>query len=105
MRTLSRHELVWISGGFSEPRNGDYWRITMRMLPRPNAAMTPDGFQHRHDYDSNLSTEFMSFGPIIEDVENPFLRWTLKAAIVTFGIAFAVAVSATDDRDTWVVCS
>lgn len=49
----------------------------------------------------------MFFGPIIEDVENPFLRWTLKAAIVTFGIAVAIAitVSTADDRDTWVVCS
>ena len=98
MRTLSRHDLAAISGGFSEPRNYDVWLIAMQALSRHDVAVISDGFRHHYDYDGSQSDDPISFGSI-EEIENPFLRWTLKAAIVTSGIAFALALSAADDRE------
>ncbi|OZI54123.1 hypothetical protein CAL20_02015 [Bordetella genomosp. 4] len=43
-------------------------------------------------------------GQLIDGIENPLLRWTLKSAIVAIGVAVAIALFVVDENDDWTEC-
>ncbi|CAM3969458.1 hypothetical protein GCM10027287_43800 [Bordetella muralis] len=90
MQTLSRHDLAGISGGFSERRTDDAWLFAVRTLRGHNVVMRSAESRHQYDYDSIQFVE--PFFGAIEDIENPLMRRTLKAAIVTLEIATTIAL-------------
>lgn len=98
MRTLSQHELAEISGGFCQPHNVD-------------VAMTADRLRRQYDRGEGPLAEFAPIamalegpGQLIDGIENPLLRWTLKSAIVAIGVAVAIAVFVVEENDDWIEC-